>query len=66
MAFSIPRNDFFDYFRFFYDEVTLISDFFEETCLKMINEESGDSFSKRKYSVTSRNLSFTPQCREGF
>ena len=34
MAFSIIGNDFFDYFRFFYDKVTFISDFFEETGLK--------------------------------
>ena len=39
MAFCIIGNDFFDYFRFFYDKVTFISDFFEETGLKMINEE---------------------------
>ena len=61
MAFSIAKNDFFDFIRFFYDEVTLISNFFEETCLKMVNFvqrafrrvlKSLDSFSIRKYSVT--------------
>ena len=39
MAFSIIGNDFFDYFRFFYDKVTFISDFFEETGLK--NDQLG-------------------------
>lgn len=37
MAFTIIRNDFFDYFRFFYDEVASISDFFEKTYFAMIN-----------------------------
>ena len=37
MAFTIIRNDFFDYFRFFYDEVASISDFFEKTNFAMIN-----------------------------
>ena len=38
MAFTIIRNDFFDYFRFFYDEVASISDFFEKTNFAMINQ----------------------------
>ena len=37
MVFTIIRNDFFDYFRFFYDEVASISDFFEKTNFAMIN-----------------------------
>ena len=37
MAFTIIRNDFFDYLRFFYDEVASISDFFEKTNFAMIN-----------------------------
>ena len=35
MAFSIYKNDFFDYYRFSYGEVTLKSDFFEISCPKM-------------------------------
>ena len=40
MAFSSSKNDFFDYFPFFYDEVTLTSDFFECHVLKLVNLEA--------------------------
>ena len=37
MAFCFTGNDFFDQFRFFYDELPLNSDFFEEPHFKMVN-----------------------------
>ena len=40
MAFSIYKNDFFDYYRFSYGEVTLNSDFFEISCPKTRQFES--------------------------
>ena len=46
MAFSIESNDFDDFWRFFYDEVSWISDFFETTEPKILNSEEMEKMSK--------------------